>query len=180
MGSPTVLFILIILIIVLTISAISDITFQKIPNWLTIPTMTLGVVYYTWMNGTEGFLYSVEGIGVGVVVLILPYILGGMGAGDIKLMGAVGSLLGPKGVFTAFLFTAIIGGIYALLVLVLSRNLRNTVKRYGTMLKTFVLTQTMIYIPPSREEMKPRLCYGVAIALGTILSVFYGSINIYI
>jgi len=142
--------------------------------------MTLGVVYYTWMNGTEGFLYSVEGIGVGVVVLILPYILGGMGAGDIKLMGAVGSLLGPKGVFTAFLFTAIIGGIYALLVLVLSRNLRNTVKRYGTMLKTFVLTQTMIYIPPSREEMKPRLCYGVAIALGTILSVFYGSINIYI
>jgi prepilin peptidase CpaA len=177
MGSPTVLFILIILIIVLTIAAVSDIMFQKVPNWLTYPTMIGGIAYYTWMNGIEGFLSSVEGIGVGVVVLILPYLMGGMGAGDIKLMGAVGGLLGPKGVFTAFLFTAIIGGIYALIILALYGNLRDTFKRYGTMLKTFVLTQTMIYIPPSREEMKPRLCYGVAIALGTILSVFYGSIN---
>jgi len=114
---------------------------------------------------------------VGVVVLILPYILGGMGAGDIKLMGAVGGLLGPKGVFTAFLFTAIIGGIYALLILVLSRNLKNTVKRYGTMLKTFILTRNLIYIPPSPGEKSLRLCYGIAISLGTVSSVFVGGIG---
>lgn len=172
MGSPTVLFILIILIIVLTIAAISDIKFQKIPNWLTFSTMIVGIISHTWTNGLEGLFFSAKGAGVGVVVLIIPYLLGGMGAGDAKLMGAVGSLLGPQKAFVAFLFTGIIGGIYALIILALYGNLRDTFKRYGTMLKTFVLTQTIIYIPPSQKETKPKLCYGVAIAVGTLLSVF--------
>jgi len=160
----------------LFIAAIHDIEFHKIPNWLTYPTMMIGIVGHTWTNGLEGLLFSVSGVGVGVAVLIIPYLLGGMGAGDTKLMGAVGSLLGPRAAFVAFIFTGLIGGIYALVILARYGNLKSTFKRYGIILKTFFFTQKLIYIPPSREEMKPKLCYGVAIAVGTLLSVFTESL----
>ena len=168
---------LLFLIIVLLIAVVSDIRLHKIPNWLTYPTMIGAVIYHTIIKGLGGFLFSVEGVGMGIGLLIFLYLMGGMGAGDAKLMGAVGGLLGPKGVFTAFIFTAIMGGIYALALLTFHGYLKETAKRYGAILKTFILTKELIYIAPAKFEKKPRLCYGVAIALGTLISVVF-SINI--
>jgi prepilin peptidase CpaA len=168
--------VVIFLTVALIIASINDIQFQKIPNWLTYPAMSVGIAYHTWMKGLEGFIFSVEGLGVGLAVLIIPYLMGGMGAGDIKLMGVVGGFLGPKEVFMAFIFTGIIGGIYALVILTLSGNLKLTVKRYWAMLKLLILTRNIMYIPPSAKEMKPRLCYGLAITIGTLLSLFRGSL----
>ena len=132
------------------------------------------IAYHTSAKGLQGFLLSVEGVGVGIAVMIIFYLQGGMGAGDTKLMGAIGGLLGPKGVFMAFLFTAIVGGIYALVLLTFHGYLKETVKRYGVILKAFILTQEFVYIPPTQKEKKPKLCYGVAIALGTLISVVWG------
>jgi prepilin peptidase CpaA len=165
---------LVFLSIVLVIGAVADILFHKIPNWLTFSTMTIAVVYHTATKGLEGFLFSLGGIGVGVACLVIPYLMGGMGAGDAKLMGAVGGVLGPRGTFIAFLFTAIIGGIYALALLAFHGHLKETAERYGTILKTFFFTRQFIYIPSPRREKETRLCYGVAIALGTLISVFSG------
>jgi prepilin peptidase CpaA len=111
---------------------------------------------------------------VGIAILLPFYLLGGMGAGDAKLLGAVGGLLGPKGVFLAFLFTALVGGIYALVLLAYHGFLKKAFLRYGIMLKTFFLTGNFIYIPPPERERKPKLWYGLAIALGTFLSVGFG------
>jgi prepilin peptidase CpaA len=162
------------LTIVLLIAVISDIRLHKIPNWLTYPAMMGAIIYHTSTRGIGGFLYSVEGVGAGFAVLIIFYLMGGMGAGDVKLMGAVGGLLGPKGVFTAFVFTAIMGGLYALALLTFHGHLKETAKRYGAILKTFMLTKELIYTAPAKFEKKPRLCYGVAIALGTLISVALG------
>ena len=90
------------LTIVLLIAVISDIRLHKIPNWLTYPAMMGAIIYHTSTRGIGGFLYSVEGVGAGFAVLIIFYLMGGMGAGDVKLMGAVGGLLGPKGVLDGF------------------------------------------------------------------------------
>lgn len=169
--SPLFLF----LTIILLIAAVIDIRFHKIPNWVTFPTMIAAIVGQTSMKGFEGLLFSLEGIGVGIAILIIPYLMGGMGAGDAKLMGAVGGILGPKGVFTAFLFAAIMGGIYAVVLLALHGYLKETAKRYGTILKTFILTQQLVYIPsPTKKEKKPRLYYGLAIGSGTLICVFSG------
>jgi len=104
---------------VLIIAVVSDIRLQKIPNWLTYPAMTVRIIYRTGLKGLEGFIFSWGGIGVGVAVRIGFYLVGGTGAGDVQLMGAVGGFLGPKGVFIAFLCTAIVGGIYAILLMAL-------------------------------------------------------------
>jgi len=166
-------FLIIFLSIILIAAAINDLRFQKIPNLLTYPSMGIALVYHFIMNGPDGLLFSAGGLALGIAVLILPYLMGGMGAGDAKLMGAVGAILGAKGVFVAFLFTAIAGGIYALILLLIKRqHFKGFFTRQAATLNTFMLTGQFILIPGDEDKKKPRLCYGIAIALGTLFSVF--------
>jgi prepilin peptidase CpaA len=135
--------------------------------------MIIGISFHTGFKGLEGLLFSISGMGVGMAVFIIPYLFGGTGAGDVKLMGAVGGFLGPKGVFIAFLATSIVGGIYAIVLLAFHGYLKEALKRYWAIFKTFIFTKKFIYIPPSKREQKPKLSYGVAIALGTIISIAF-------
>ena len=162
--------IFILLTTLLIIAVVNDLRFQKIPNILVFPAMVVSIAYHSWFSGLEGFLFSIEGIGLGMAVLMAFHLFGGMGAGDVKLMGAVGGFLGPKGVFIAFLLTALIGGIYSLAMLAFHGYLRGTLKRYGAMLKTYLITRKIVYISTSNRESSLRLCYGVPIALGTFLT----------
>ncbi len=156
---------------VLMIASVTDLRSQRIPNKLTYSTMIFGLVFAGMTSGLAGFLQSLGGIALGLALLIGFYLLGGMGAGDVKLMAAVGSLLGPQGVFEAFLGTAMAGGLYALLLLAVKGLLTDALRRFGLMIKTFFLTRKFIYIPPSGKEKAPLLCYGVAISLGTLASM---------
>ena len=92
-----------------------DLATQKIPNKLTFPVITIALSFHTATAGFEGLLFSLGGIVVGIALLIVPYLMGGMGAGDAKLMGAVGAIIGAKSVFFTFLFSAIAGGVYAII-----------------------------------------------------------------
>jgi prepilin peptidase CpaA len=163
-------FLLISLGVVLTLATIFDLALQRIPNALTLPTMAFGIIYFIFLNGMDGFLHSTSGLLLGLALLLPVYIIGGMGAGDVKLMGTVGSILGPKGVFVAFLYSAIVGGVYALFILARSKALSQTAGRYGLMLKGYLCTGQLTYIPQNKGKLPP-LCYGLAIFLGTLLSV---------
>ena len=172
--SPSIdVFLIMLLSSILVIAAIIDLRFQKIPNRVTYPTMAVALVYHFVTNGPGGLLLSAQGLALGIAIFILPYLMGGMGAGDAKLMGAVGAILGPRGVFMAFLFTAIVGGAYALILLLINRQYcKGFITRHAATLKTLVFTGCFIPIPGAEDEKKPRLCYGVAIALGTFLYIF--------
>ena len=159
----------------LAIGALWDLRFRRIPNWLTLPAAATAIVYHTAMNGLEGFLFSLEGMALGIAILLPFYLKGGMGAGDVKLLGVVGAFLGPHAAFTAFLFTALVGGIYALALLIFHGYLKKTILRYRIILATFVLTRHFIYFPPPEKERKHQLLYGLAISLGTLLSLGFGS-----
>jgi prepilin peptidase CpaA len=155
------------------IAAVQDMRFQKIPNLVTYPTMSIALVYHFVTNRLDGLLFSAGGLTVGIAIFILPYLMGGMGAGDAKLMGAAGAVLGPRGVFAAFLFTAIIGGVYALILLLIHRQYsKGLITRHVRTLKTFAVTRQFIPIPAAEDEQKPKLCYGIAIALGTLSYMF--------
>ena len=145
---------------------------HRIPKLLTYPTMLVGLAYHCFTNGLDGFLLSAGGLALGIAIFILPYLMGGMGAGDAKLMGAVGSILGPRGVFMAFLFTGVVGGIYALILLINKYEYgKEFIGRCGTVLKTFLYTGHFVSLPASKKEEAPKLPYGIAIALGTLFYV---------
>jgi prepilin peptidase CpaA len=158
---------------ILILSAGIDFRRQKIPNLITYPSMVIAFSYHGAMRGVDGLLFSLAGLAVGISIFLLPYLMGGMGAGDAKLMGAVGGMIGAKGVFFAFLCTAIVGGVYALVLIFIHRpNFSGFRKKQMTTLWTFILTRKYIPNPIQAGQNRPRLCYGLAIAIGTGLYIF--------
>jgi prepilin peptidase CpaA len=158
---------------VLVVAVIQDLRYQRIPNMLNYPAMAGALAYHFLTLGLNGVLFSAGGLALGIAILIVPYMMGGMGAGDAKLMGTVGAVVGAKGVFVAFLFTAIVGGVHALLALLMNRQYsRGVVGRHATTAKTLIFTGHFIPIPDKDEKKKPKLCYGVSIALGTFIYMF--------
>jgi prepilin peptidase CpaA len=156
--------------VALILAAIKDIQFRRIPNLLNFLVIGLSFFYHGWFHGLDGFLFSASGMLLGVALLIGPYLLGGMGAGDAKLMGAVGAALGPKGVFISFLYSAIVGGFYAgILLLVYRTRARAIMVNMITGIKSLVYTRQWVSESTEHYEKSPRLCYGLAIALGTII-----------
>jgi prepilin peptidase CpaA len=135
--------------------------------------MVIALSYHGLTSGVDGVLFSLAGLAVGIGILLVPYFMGGMGAGDAKLMGAVGAIIGAKGVIYALICTAIIGGVYALVLIMIHRSHFNGYfKKQITTLWTFILTRKFIPDPVQVSQKRPRLCYGLAIALGTGLYMF--------
>jgi prepilin peptidase CpaA len=155
-------------------ASISDIRSFKIPNWLTYSALAVGISYFTLTKGYEGFIFSLAGAAAGISLLIIPYIIGGTGAGDVKLMGAVGSILGAHGIFMVFILSCILGGAYALFLLASKGLLLSTFRRYGRILWCFIITQKFIYIPPTIKEKSLKIRFGLAIALGTGSYLVFG------
>ena len=166
--------IIIFLGVILIIASIQDVISLRIPNWVTLPGLAVGLSYFSLTRGYEGFLFSLIGALTGLGLLIIPYIIGGTGAGDVKLMGAVGSVLGAQGVFIVFILSCILGGVYALFLLASKGLLFSTFKRYGKILWCLISTQKLIYIPPTIIEKALRVRFGVVIALGTGSYLVFG------
>ena len=163
-------FLILLLLSSLIVSAIIDFRSQKIPNLITLPTATIALLYHFFIHGIDGLIFSALGLVTGIGLLIIPYMLGGMGAGDAKLMGAVGAIIGSKNVFVAFLFTALVGGIYAVILILLNqKQFKGFFKKQLVTLQFYIFTRKFIPDPIEENNKKPRLCYGVAIALGTFI-----------
>ncbi len=164
---------LIFLISVVIASAVNDLRVQKVPNLLTYPTMIGAIAYHGFTGGSGGLLFSLSGLGVGMAVLLFPYLFGGMGAGDVKLMGASGAVLGMKGVFIAFLITALAGGIYALILVVAKSKYSRAFLRSALLsIRLSFVTKQFIAIDIPAHEKRPKLCYAVFIAFGVLFYVF--------
>jgi prepilin peptidase CpaA len=158
------------LISLLLIAAVWDLRFHKIPNWLTFPSMIVAIFYHTLSGGTPGFLFSLLGIGTGMTFFIIPYSMGGMGAGDVKLMGAIGGFLGVRGVLQASLWTALVGGLYALALLIYLSHVNKATRPSLSTACPYTSEET-VPVTSRVTGKKPCLCYGIAIAVGTLLSM---------
>ena len=160
---------LISLLILLTVSSITDIRERRIPNWITYSTILFSILYHTGCQGMEGLSFSLKGLGIGLGAFLPFYFLGMLGAGDVKLMGAIGAILGFKGTLNALCYSVILGGIYGVIILLLNRaQLKSFIDRLKIMIRMLFVTGRFVYIPPSCEDGEIRMCYGLTIAFGTI------------
>ncbi len=149
----------IILILVSVIGGISDWKTRKIPNWLTFGTFFLALIYNICLLKFEPVLSCILGFFVGLLLLIIPYILGGMGAGDVKLLAAIGSIVGYKNILVIFFFTAISGLVLGLVWLI---------GRPGH-LKFLISTGQVLNVADKKEKIP----YGIAIMFGVIIFVYF-------
>lgn len=147
-------------------ATVVDIRSRRIPNSLTATMAGVGVgLAATGLSGVS-LVASMAGFAIGVALMLPGHWLGATGAGDVKLMAAVGAIVGPALVVSAFLFTAIAGGVLALAVAFRRRRLGATLAGTGRLISA-----------PSdaRQELKAaggssRFAYGPAIAIGSVLA----------
>jgi prepilin peptidase CpaA len=127
-----------VLATLVALAAWSDFRTRKIPNRITVSGAALGLALQVWYGGLHGALISIEGAALGLGILIVFFVAGGMGAGDVKLFGAVGALVGPQALVLVFVFTGLLGGIVATAVAMRRRQLQGALP-YGAIIAGGVL-----------------------------------------
>jgi prepilin peptidase CpaA len=161
-----------VVLIIVLIAVILDVRSRKIPNVLTFPAMAAGLMIQALNGGGHAFLSGICGMVLGMGLFFIIYLMGVMGAGDAKLIGAIGAFVGPKGVLTVSIFTALAGGIYALLLLLFYRcETKGTLKNIKNTFLIFAMTKKLELGTEKEQQGKPKLCYGIAIAVGTVAYV---------
>jgi prepilin peptidase CpaA len=164
----------IVLITALLISLITDIKNRKILNIVTLPAIIIGLIYYTTVQGLEGFLFSGKGFLLGLSLLLIPYLLGGMGAGDVKLMAAIGALMGTSFVLYSFVYIALIGGFISVVLIIKKNGVKNSLKSFY--FQVFFLRGNLGSLLFSKDKSSSiSFPYGVAIVFGTLCTFVRGS-----
>lgn len=158
----------IVLLALLSVAVVSDLRHHRIPNILILIGIALGFVGQLYFYGGAGVFNFIVGVLLGFFVLLPMYALGGMAAGDVKLMAAVGGFLWPGGALWAAFCSLIAGGVCGVLIVAIRGQLLQTFSRYGLMLRV------RTYFSPSESEVtgKP-FPYSIAISLGTLVSLFW-------
>jgi prepilin peptidase CpaA len=151
-----------------------DWRFRRIPNWLTVSGFLLGLGINGATSGWTGLKGGLEGAGIAAAVLIVPVILRGIGAGDLKLMIALGACLGPWKFLNVLLASIFIAGAMAIVEIVRKRRVKKTFGNLAVLIRAFAT-----FGMGARESLVTlddpgslRLPFGVAIALAMILVVF--------
>lgn len=148
-------------------AAVTDLRWRRIPNWLILVTAAAGILMHTLEAGPRGAGLALGGVLVGVALLVLPYLLGGIGAGDLKLLGAFGAVVGPKGIVALFLCAAIFGGLLAAIALLVARLRKHD--REDRALTDGTGTFSMNGLNSPSHSAPLTIPYGVAIACGALV-----------
>jgi prepilin peptidase CpaA len=158
---------------VLAVATYTDLRSRRIPNWLVFPFLAVGLVVSGWIGGWAGLGRSLEGLALAGFLFGIFFVLGGMGAGDVKLCAAIGAWVGPKQILFALVLTGIVGGIMAVGWAIAG----------GFLGELFTGTSKLLFGWRKRDkEGEPKMTlanpkarkmpYAPAIAIGTLLSFF--------
>jgi prepilin peptidase CpaA len=149
-------------------ASVVDIKQRRVPNVLTMGLASAGLLLAMAGLGSVTVGGALGGLALGLALLMPAHIFGATGAGDVKLLAAFGALLGPAGVFDAFVRAAILGGVMALGVALWRGRLRETLYGTAMLVTTRHKTVTALIEHPAANNRFP---YAPAIALGAAMAV---------
>ena len=171
--------------ITLIVAAVIDGYELRVPNWITYPMVLSGLIYsmafaqaHHAMPWYEGLGWSLAGVVVGLLTLLPLYAIGGMGAGDVKLMAGIGAWVHVTNTLWAFAYTGIIGAVLAVLM-VLYRGAWDKHSGQFWMILNEIMTikdpEELAKIAADRKPSMYLLPYGIPIAMGTIAHFVYSN-----
>ncbi len=142
---------------------------RRIPNWLTVPGLLVGVSLNGLAGGWLGLKASLLGAGLGLLVLLPFVFLRSLGAGDWKLAGALGAFVGWEAMATLLMGSVFVAGVMALGLVIYKRRFVQTLRNIGRLLGS-MLTFHMPGAEVSLDNPESlKVPYGVALALTTLL-----------
>lgn len=156
----------------LIVAAVIDGFELKVPNWLTFPMIISGWVYSVVAFGWEGIGWSLVGTLLGLALLLPAYLIGGMGAGDVKLLAGVGAWMHAMHVFYAFCLTAVFGAVIAIGMVLAKKAWKKHSTQFWMILGEIMTIRnpdTLAKIAAERKSSMLLLPYGIPIAIGSIV-----------
>lgn len=157
--------------VVLIVAAVIDGAILKVPNWLTFPFILCGWAYWAVQDGFSGLGWSLLGTFVGMMLLLVLRNVGGMGAGDVKLLAGIGAWLGTVVTLYAFAATAIVGGVMAVVMILKSGQwIKHWAMAHQILheWKTIRSPEKLAVIARERKPNMYLLPYGIPMAIGSI------------
>ncbi len=143
---------------------------HRIPNWLTVTGLFCGIAVHSIANGWDGALMSMKGAGLGLAILLPLVLLRALGAGDWKLMGALGAFVGPQMLWFVLAASVLVAGAMAVVLMIRAGRVRETLKSLGLLVMgffTFGLRANPVISLDNPDALK--LPFGVAAAVGTLI-----------
>jgi prepilin peptidase CpaA len=161
------------LTLVVVIAAVTDLKSRRIPNWLTLPAVPIGLVAQTIYG--EGFLASFYGACAGFVALLALFAIGAGGAGDVKLFTVVGSFVGIHNLLVVFVLVALLGGVAAVIVALRAGALGNVLRNIAAILMSAGRGRWREFQQRSDLNRPGALSlpYGAVIAAGVLLFTWF-------
>jgi len=149
-------------------AAVIDVQQRRIPNWLTYPAIGIGVLLRAYYFGWYGLLTALGGCLLAGGIVSLFYAVRAMGAGDVKLLAALGTMVGPGHALILLMATALAGGVMALVYASYRGRLRTTLINVGSVMKFHASSGLQTHPETNLDNPDAlRLPYGLAIAAGT-------------
>lgn len=161
----------IVMVMLIVICVFTDLTERKIYNKVLFPAVITALAYHIYNAGMSGGLFSIKGLFIGMALLLVPYLMGGIGAGDVKFLGVIGAFKGSAFIFVAFLAGAMAGGIMAVFCLLKNKKLSFTIKKlFSPFLYRYGL---IIDRTENLEKSNSTIPYGAAIAVGAAAAAYF-------
>jgi prepilin peptidase CpaA len=161
-----------LLVLILAICVITDVKNRMIYNIIIFPGLLVAFVSHLIIGGWSDLAHSLVGFLVGFSLLLIPYLLGGMGAGDVKLLALVGALKGTAFVLATSVYMALVGALLALGFLLCRKGAVDKLKTIIYFLHGLRYGMKMP-LAFDRDALSATYPYGVAIAAGAVLCLFY-------
>jgi prepilin peptidase CpaA len=167
--------------LILVEAAVIDGLKLRVPNWLTFHLIIAGLALAAWSHGLAGLVWALEGAALGLALLLPLYAIGGMGAGDVKLLAGVGAWVGPAVTMWAFATSAVVGGLMAVFMVVWSGDyIRHWVQMQaiGHEILTVRNPAKLAAAAAARKPNMMLLPYGIPLAVGSIAYFVYAGLLI--
>ncbi len=157
--------------ITLIVAAVIDGLYLKVPNKITYPLIVAGWIYCGWVGGLSGFGMSVLATFVGMAMLFFLHLIGGMGAGDVKLLAGIAAWVGIEHTWWIFVTTAVVGAIMAMGQIAWSGNWIKHLVQAKFIMNEIVTVRNADKLYDLAAERKPRMLllpYGIPMTISAI------------
>lgn len=158
--------------LLLVISFITDIKSMKIPNKITVPAMCLGVFIHILLDGYTGFWRALEGGAVGFGIMLILYLCGAVGGGDVKLFGAIGTWVGTYLTLTTMMYSIFVAGLIGIVILLWRREALQRIKRVFVSIFGAIMLKSIV---PIQANAKGQLQFPFMLAVlpGAVIAFLY-------
>jgi prepilin peptidase CpaA len=143
---------------------------RRIPNWLTVSGGLAGVIIHSVLGGLQGTVMALKGAGFGLLILLPLVLLRAIGAGDWKLVGALGALVGPVMLWFVLFASVMVAGLMAVVLMIRAKRVRATLHNVWMLIVGFLTFGFRAHPEISLDNPGLlKLPFGVAAAIGTFI-----------